>query len=149
MSTHASIAFKKGDKIKAVFCHWDGGYWHVGKILNEFYKKADDAEVLVDNGGIESLGETPFFDNWHETRDRKKTRFLLNYNYNEGRESAAELASVKLFFEFNNYKKRINDECDSEYDYFFDAERKLWYVRGPETRGRFVKLARLLAKNRD
>ena len=56
MGTRSSIGVMHGDKIKAVYCHWDGYLSHNGKILYEHYTSSK-ANQLVALGNLSSLGE--------------------------------------------------------------------------------------------
>ena len=58
MGTRSAIAVKHGNRIKAVYCHWDGYLEHNGVILNEFYNASPVANNLVALGDISSLGAT-------------------------------------------------------------------------------------------
>jgi hypothetical protein len=54
MGTRSRIGVMHGDKIKSVYCHWDGYLDHNGRILLEHYDSAK-ANHLVALGDISSL----------------------------------------------------------------------------------------------
>jgi hypothetical protein len=55
MGTRSVIGVKHGDKVKAVYCHWDGYLEHNGFILQNFYDSVK-ANHLVSLGDLSSLG---------------------------------------------------------------------------------------------
>jgi hypothetical protein len=54
MGTRSRIGVMHGDKVKSVYCHWDGYLEHNGSILQEHYDSAK-ANNLVALGDISSL----------------------------------------------------------------------------------------------
>ena len=56
MGTRSRIGVMHGDKVKSVYCHWDGYLSHNGAILQEHYDSAR-ANHLVALGDISSLGK--------------------------------------------------------------------------------------------
>ena len=56
MGTRSRIGVMHGDKLKSVYCHWDGYLDHNGRILLEHYDSAK-ANHLVALGDISSLGK--------------------------------------------------------------------------------------------
>ena len=58
MATRSAIGIKHGDRVKAVYCHWDGYLDHNGAILNEFYNSTVTVNNLIALGDISSLGAT-------------------------------------------------------------------------------------------
>jgi len=55
MGTRSRIGVMHGDKVKSVYCHWDGYVAHNGAILQEHYDSAK-ANQLVAMGDMSSLG---------------------------------------------------------------------------------------------
>jgi len=55
MGTRSRIGVMHGDKVKSVYCHWDGYLAHNGAILQEHYDSAR-ANNLVALGDMSSLG---------------------------------------------------------------------------------------------
>jgi hypothetical protein len=58
MATRSSIAVRYGDKIKAVYAHWDGYLEHNGRILISCYNDSVIASKLISMGDVSSLGAT-------------------------------------------------------------------------------------------
>lgn len=56
MATRSSIAVRYGDKIKAVYAHWDGYLDCNGRILINCYNDSVSASKLISMGDISSLG---------------------------------------------------------------------------------------------
>ena len=56
MSTHSRIGVMHGEKLKSVYCHWDGYLEHNGRILQDHYDSSK-ANHLVALGAISSLKE--------------------------------------------------------------------------------------------
>jgi len=54
MATRSRIGVMHGDKVKSVYCHWDGYVEHNGAILLEHYDSAK-ANELVSLGDLSSL----------------------------------------------------------------------------------------------
>ena len=55
MGTRSRIGVMHGDKVKSVYCHWDGYLEHNGAILQEHYNSAK-ANNLIALGDLSSLG---------------------------------------------------------------------------------------------
>lgn len=54
MGTRSQIGVMHGEKIKAVYCHWDGYLTHNGRVLFEHYNSAK-ANELVSLGNLSIL----------------------------------------------------------------------------------------------
>jgi hypothetical protein len=54
MGTRSRIGVMHGDKVKSIYCHWDGYLEHNGRILHESYDSAK-ANQLVALGDMSSL----------------------------------------------------------------------------------------------
>jgi hypothetical protein len=58
MATRSTITVRTGEnERKKIYCHWDGGLDHNGRILKEFYNTQEKAEALIALGDLSSLGE--------------------------------------------------------------------------------------------
>jgi hypothetical protein len=55
MATRSAIGVMHGDKVKAVYCHWDGYLDHNGRMLLEHYSDSAKANHLVALGDMSSL----------------------------------------------------------------------------------------------
>jgi hypothetical protein len=56
MGTRSRIGVMHGDKLKSVYCHWDGYLSHNGQLLQDHYDSAK-ANHLVALGDMSSLGK--------------------------------------------------------------------------------------------
>ncbi|WP_462354293.1 hypothetical protein [Alistipes timonensis] len=56
MATRCLIGTMCEDRIRAIYCHWDGYPEHVGAILCKHYATAERAEALISLGCISTLG---------------------------------------------------------------------------------------------
>ena len=57
MATRSCIGIKHGDRIKAVYVHWDGYLDAVGKTLLDHYSDSVKLNQLISLGDLSSLGE--------------------------------------------------------------------------------------------
>jgi hypothetical protein len=57
MATRSTIAIRNTDgSVTGVYCHWDGGYWHNGKILEQHYTNEEIVRELISFGNMAVLG---------------------------------------------------------------------------------------------
>ena len=56
MATRSAIAVMHGERVKAIYCHWDGYLEHNGYILQNCYNDNVKANKLVSMGDMSSLG---------------------------------------------------------------------------------------------
>jgi hypothetical protein len=54
MGTHSRIGIMHGDKVKSVYCHWDGYLEHNGQVLQDHYNSTK-TNFLVALGNMSSL----------------------------------------------------------------------------------------------
>ena len=130
MGTRSRIGVMHGDKVKSVYCHWDGYLEHNGRILQEHYDSAK-ANHLVALGDISSLrseiGEKHAFSQF-ELRAEEVAGFKLlteNWTTFYGRdrgETGAEFQVAQTFAEFLEQC----DGCGAEYYYIM--KDGVWYV---------------------
>ena len=143
MSTRSAIAIQHGDRIKAVYCHYDGYPEHNGYILQNFYGDSVLVNKLISMGDVSGLvaeiGEVvPFNDRAqyfkHGGRDvATQCRF---YNRDRGEQTSW------LSFEDSKHYTDEYGNWGAEYFYLFRNDR--WYVRS--YRGRWQLLSKVLAK---
>lgn len=55
MATRSTISIKEGNKIKTIYCHWDGYLSHNGAILLQHYSDPNKVNQLINLGDISSL----------------------------------------------------------------------------------------------
>ena len=130
MGTRSTIAVKHGNRIKAVYCHWDGYVEGVGATLLEHYQASPKANNLIALGNISSLGEDigvahpfskfemPEGEIYDETLYETMTTF---YGRDRG-EKSQEFKSFASEAEWMDYY----DGSGAEYYYIMDDG--VWYV---------------------
>ena len=123
MGTRSTIAIKHGERIKAVYCHWDGYVEGVGATLLENYDSTK-ANFLIALGNISSLGEEigekHSFDSRPEEGSVEET-WTTFYDRDRG-EEGQEFKSFGSEAEWMDYY----DGSGAEYYYIMDAG--VWYV---------------------
>ena len=120
MGTRSRIGVMHGDKVKSVYCHWDGYLEHNGQILQEHYDSAK-ANHLVALGDLSSLQkqigeEHPFgyhgTDMSAEEYNAKFSGMCTFYGRDRG-ETGTDFKVAHTFAEFLEQA----DGCGAEYYY--------------------------------
>jgi len=129
MGTHSRIGVMHGDKVKSVYCHWDGYLEHNGQVLAQYYDSAK-ANNLVALGDMSTLrpqiGEKHAFSQFdlppEEVEAYKElTRdWCTFYGRDRGEVSVWKVANT--FEEFLDQA----DGCGAEFYYIM--KDGVWYV---------------------
>jgi hypothetical protein len=129
MGTHSRIGVMHGDKVKSVYCHWDGYLEHNGQVLEQYYDSAK-ANNLVALGDMSTLrpqiGEKHAFSQFdlppEEVEAYKElTRdWCTFYGRDRGEVSVWKVANT--FEEFLDQA----DGCGAEFYYIM--KDGVWYV---------------------
>jgi len=129
MGTHSRIGVMHGDKVKSVYCHWDGYLEHNGQVLEQYYDSAK-ANQLVALGDMSTLrpqiGEKHAFSQFdlppEEVEAYKElTRdWCTFYGRDRGEVSVWKVANT--FEEFLDQA----DGCGAEFYYIM--KDGVWYV---------------------
>ncbi len=128
MGTRSRIGVMHGDKVKSVYCHWDGYLEHNGRILQEHYDSAK-ANHLVALGDLSSLQkqigeEHPFgyhgTDMSAEEYNAKFSGMCTFYGRDRG-ETGTDFKVAHTFAEFLEQA----DGCGAEYYYIM--KDGVWY----------------------
>ena len=129
MGTHSRIGVMRGDKVKSVYCHWDGYLEHNGQVLEQYYDSAK-ANNLVALGDMSTLrpqiGEKHAFSQFdlppEEVEAYKElTRdWCTFYGRDRGEVSVWKVANT--FEEFLDQA----DGCGAEFYYIM--KDGVWYV---------------------
>jgi len=117
MGTRSRIGVMHGDKLKSVYCHWDGYLDHNGRILLEYYNSAK-ANQLVALGDLSSLGEE--IGEKHGFDDRSNPNWCTFYGRDRG-ETGTEWTCHEDFQSFLEHC----DSCGAEYYYIM--RDGVWY----------------------
>jgi hypothetical protein len=56
MATRSAIGIKHGDRIKAVYCHYDGYLEHLGRALHTHYQSSVKVNRLISMGDMSGIG---------------------------------------------------------------------------------------------
>ena len=122
MGTRSTIAYKEGNTIRAVYCHWDGYPSFNGRILQNFYQEARKIGQLVELGDLSSLGaelgvKHPF-DERIDADEYKDTRCTFY-----GRDRGEDGVDAK---EFGDIQEWLDNYSWSDYAYLWNGTE--WLV---------------------
>lgn len=130
MGTRSRIGVMHGDKVKSIYCHWDGYLAHNGAILQEHYDSAK-ANNLVAMGDMSSLGtvigEAHPFSPHTSAEDKalyeaaREAGYCTFYARDRG-ETGTEFKVAHTFEEFLGQA----EGCGAEYYYIM--KDGVWYV---------------------
>jgi hypothetical protein len=124
MGTRSTIAIKHGDRIKAIYCHWDGYVEGVGATLLKHYQASPKANNLVALGDISSLRETIGKQHSFDLRaveGSEEATWTTFYGRDRG-EEGTEFKSFGSEAEWMDYY----DGSGAEFYYIMDSG--VWYV---------------------
>jgi hypothetical protein len=129
MGTRSRIAVMHGDKVKSVYCHWDGYLSNNGAILQEHYDSTK-ANNLVALGDLSSLrpeiGEKHAFSRLEVPMDGEAYDKLYgDMTTFYGRDRGESGTMQKTFIDFQDYMVRFQHE---EYAYILRKDGQ-WYVK--------------------
>lgn len=131
MGTRSRIGVMHGDKVKSVYCHWDGYLEHNGAILQGHYYDSAKANHLVALGDISSLrseiGEKHAFSQF-ELRAEEVAGFKLlteNMTTFYGRDRGETGTEFQVAQTFEEFLEQC-DNCSAEYYYIM--KDGVWYV---------------------
>jgi hypothetical protein len=129
MGTRSRIGVMHGDKVKSIYCHWDGYLEHNGRILQEHYDSAR-ANQLVALGDLSSLraniGEKHAFSQFELPKEEVEAFKTLTENmctfYGRDRgETGIEFKVAQTFEDFL-------DQCEhSGAEYYYIMRDGTWY----------------------
>lgn len=130
MGTRSRIGVMHGDKVKSVYCHWDGYLSHNGRLLQDHYDSAK-ANNLVALGDLSSLGRVigeahPFSPHTNELdklayEAAKEAGYCTFYARDRG-ETDTEFQVAHTFEEFF-------EQCDGcSAEYYYIMKDGVWYV---------------------
>ena len=129
MGTRSRIGVMHGDKVKSVYCHWDGYLEHNGVILQEHYNSAK-ANELVSLGDLSALraeigDQHPFSQFEVDDMDREDfIRTTENMCTFYGRDRCETGTEYKVAHTFQEFLEQA-DNCGAEYYYIM--KDGVWY----------------------
>jgi hypothetical protein len=130
MGTRSRIGVMHGDKVKSIYCHWDGYLEHNGEILQEHYDSAR-ANNLVALGDLSSLraniGEKHAFSQFELPADEVEAFKALTEDWCTfyGRDRGEKGTEFKVAQTFAEFLEQA-EGCDAEYYYIM--RDGVWYV---------------------
>lgn len=130
MATRSAIGIKHGDRIKAIYCHWDGYIEHVGLCLHTYYQDSIKANKLISMGDVSGIGaeigEKHKFGNRAEYLPDGCATECTFYTRDRGEDAAFKSFATEAEF-VEHY-----EHCGAEFFYLYD--HGVWYVsaRGRE-----------------
>jgi hypothetical protein len=129
MGTRSRIGVMHGEKLKSVYCHWDGYLQHNGQLLQNHYDSAK-ANHLVALGDISSLKEQigvehPFsqFDvtpNLSQDEYYEKYGKMTTFYGRDRKETDTDFTVDQSYDEFLSK--------DYDYEYYYIMRDGVWYV---------------------
>ena len=129
MGTRSRIGVMHGDKVKSIYCHWDGYLEFNGRILQEHYDSAK-ANHLVALGDLSSLRATigekhkfSPFDQKELSNEEFEKQFgdMCTFYGRDRGEKGVEFKVAQTFAEFM-------EQCDnSGAEYYYIMRDGVWY----------------------
>jgi hypothetical protein len=129
MGTRSRIGVMHGDKVKSIYCHWDGYLEHNGAILQEHYDSAK-ANNLVALGDLSSLrpniGEKHAFSQFELPADEVEafkalTEDMCTFYGRDRGEKGVEFKVAQTFDEF------LGQCYNSGAEYYYIMRDGTWY----------------------
>ena len=114
MGTRSRIGVMHGDKLKSIYCHWDGYLSNNGKILQTHYDSAK-ANHLVSLGDLSSLGTTI-----GEKHDFDTRTDCCTFYGRDREETGVDFTVDQSYDEFLSK--------DYDYEYYYIMNDGVWYV---------------------
>ena len=129
MGTRSRIGVMHGDKVKSIYCHWDGYLDFNGRILQEHYDSAR-ANHLVALGDMSSLrakiGEKHAFSQFELPAEEVEAFKALTENWCTfyGRDRGEKGVEFKVAQTFDEFM----EQCDnSGAEYYYIMKDGVWY----------------------
>ena len=128
MGTHSRIGVMHGDKVKSIYCHWDGYLEHNGQVLEQYYDSAK-ANNLVALGDMSTLrpqiGEKHAFSQFDLPPEEVEAYKELTQDWCTfyGRDRG-ELSTWKVANTFEEFLEQA-DGCGAEFYYIM--KDGVWY----------------------
>ena len=148
MGTRSRIGVMHGNKVKSIYCHWDGYLHFNGRILQESYDSAQ-ANQLVALGDLSSLraniGEKHAFSKHDVPAEEVEVFETLTENWCTfyGRDRDEKDVAHKVDHTFAEFLERV-DGCGG--DYYYIMENGEWYCGSMNERDPFYKRLVLLSQ---
>ena len=148
MGTRSRIGVMHGNKVKRIYCHWDGYLHFNGRILQESYDSAR-ANQLIALGNLSSLraeiGEKHAFSKFELPTEEVEAFETLTENWCTfyGRDRGEKGTEFEVDHTFAEFLERV-DGCGAEYYYIM--ENGQWYCGSMHERDPFYQRLVLLSQ---
>jgi len=148
MGTHSRIGVMHGDKVKSVYCHWDGYLEHNGQVLEQYYDSAK-ANNLVALGDMSTLrpqiGEKHAFSQFDVPKEEVEAFKTLTEDMCTfyGRDRGEKHTEHKVAVNFETFLEQCN-MCGAEYYYIM--ENGQWFYGSMHESDPFYKRLVLLSE---
>ena len=148
MGTRSRIGVMHGNKVKSIYCHWDGYLSFNGRILQESYDSAK-ANELVALGDLSSLraniGEKHAFSKHDVPAEEVEAFETLTENWCTfyGRDRGEKGTEFEVDHTFAEFLERV-DGCGG--DYYYIMENGQWYCGSMHERDAFYQRLVLLSQ---
>jgi hypothetical protein len=140
MATRGAIGIKHGDRIKAIYVHWDSYVEHVGLCLNTYYQDSIKVNRLISMGDVSGIGadigEKHKFGNRAEYLPDGCARECTFYTRDRGEDAP--------FQSFGSEAEFVAHYEHSGSEYFYLYDHGVWYVA--RRKGEFKPLHEALNK---
>jgi len=128
MGTRSRIGVMHGDKVKSIYCHWDGYLGYNGQVLQEFYDSAK-ANNLVALGDMSSLradiGEKHAFSKHDPVTNIEHREHNEEWCTFYGRDRGEKDTEFKVAQTFDEFL----EQCyNSGAEYYYIMRDGTWYV---------------------
>jgi len=125
MATRSAIGIKHGDRIKAIYCHYDGYVEYLGRALHTYYQDSVKVNGLIAQGDMScigaDIGEKHPFNDRSEYIDEWIARQCTFYSRDRG-EDNVDFRSFATEADFIDYY----DGSGVQFYYLYD--HGVWYV---------------------
>lgn len=147
MGTRSRIGVMHGDKVKSVYCHWDGYLEHNGLILQKHYDSVK-ANQLVSLGDLSSLRENIGVKHAFSTFDlSKEEQDAYELEHGEsctfyGRDRGEDNTGYKVHSTFEDFVECVEG---SWCEWYYIQKDGVWYVGNVYSGDKYYKTLTPLA----
>ena len=144
MSTRCRIGIEhEDDTIESIYCHHDGYYSYVGKLLYMHYTDCEKIDKLMQLGDMSCLGTEPVDAGWNKHIPYNSiSHFYMACECFDEDDTEARISHSRQEF------GELTTKCDGEYAYLFSKEGK-WLVSCIYNNEDFVELTKELCEKKN
>jgi len=127
MGTRSRIGVMHGNKVKSIYCHWDGYLGYNGQVLQEFYDgaKANHIVALGDMSSLQAdIGEKHAFSKFDPVTNIEHREHNEDWCTFYGRDRGEKDTEFKVAQTFEEFL----EQCDlSGAEYYYIMKDGVWY----------------------